>query len=146
MSLFKRWLLWGSSVATGVTGLVYWWMVNRMEPVDPWAAVNHPLQPWVLKAHILVAPALVFAMGLIAGEHIWRHWRQGVRAGRRSGLLSMWLFVPMVVSGYLIQAVTHAGWLEALAWAHLATGTFYLVGFAAHHRVFRGGGGSRGGS
>ncbi|MBE0617072.1 MAG: hypothetical protein IH608_03990, partial [Proteobacteria bacterium] len=138
--------LWGSSVATGVTGLVYWWMVNCMEPVDPWAAVNHPLQPWVLKAHILVAPALVFAMGLIAGEHIWRHWRQGVRAGRRSGLLAMWVFVPMVMSGYLIQAVTHAGWLEALAWAHLATGTFYLVGLAAHHRVFRGRGGSRGGS
>lgn len=137
MSPFQRWLLWGSSLATGVTGLVYWWMKNRMEPVDPWAVINHPLQPWVLKAHILVAPVMVFAVGLIAGEHIWRHWRQGVKAGRRSGLTAMWVFVPMVLSGYLIQAVTHTGWLQALVWTHLATGILYLVGLVGHHRLFR---------
>lgn len=137
MSPFQRWLVWGSSVATGVTGVAYWWMKNRMEPVDPWAVINHPLQPWMLKAHILVAPVMVFAVGLIAGEHIWRHWRQGVKAGRRSGGAAMWVFVPMVLSGYLIQAVTHTGWLEALVWTHLVTGVVYLLGLVAHHRFFR---------
>lgn len=137
MSPFQSRLLWWSSVVTGVTGVAYWWMKNHLEPVDPWAAINHPLQPWVLKAHILAAPVMVFAVGLIAGDHIWRHWRQGVRAGRRSGLLAMWVFVPMVVSGYLIQAVTHVGLLEALVWVHLVTGSAYLVGLVAHHRIFR---------
>lgn len=137
MNRFQSRLLWGSSLATGVTGLAYWWMKHHMEPVDPWAAINHPLQPWVLKAHILAAPVMVFAVGLIAGEHIWRHWREGVPSGRRSGLLAAGAFVPMVLTGYLIQAVTHVGLLEALAWAHLVTGLAFLVGLAAHHPVFR---------
>lgn len=137
MNAFRRWLVWSSSLLTGVTGVVYWWMKNRMEPMDAWAAINHPLQPWVLKAHILVAPVMIFAVGLITADHIWRHYRQGVKAGRRSGLTAMYVFVPMVVSGYLIQAVTHAGWLEALAWTHVGTGAAYLVGLGAHARVCR---------
>ena len=60
-----------------------------------------------------------------------------MKAGRRSGLAAMWVFLPMVVTGYLIQAVTHTGWLGALAWTHLGTGAIYLVGLGAHHRVVR---------
>lgn len=137
MNPFQRWLVWSSSLLTGVTGLVYWWMKDHMQPVDPWAVINHPLQPWVLKAHILVAPVMVFAVGLITAEHIWKHWRQGVKAGRRSGLAALWVFLPMVLTGYLIQAVTHVAWLEALAWTHLGTGAVYLAGLGAHHRVVR---------
>ncbi len=137
MSAVQRWLVWSSSLLTGVTGIAYWWMKHRLEPVDAWAVVNHPLQPWVLKAHILVAPIMVFAVGLVTAEHIWRHYRQRVKAGRRSGVLAMGVFVPMVLTGYLIQTVPHAGWLEALAWTHLVTGLVYLVGLGAHHRVFR---------
>lgn len=137
MSPFQKWLVWSSSVMTGLTGLVYWWMRNRMEPLDEFAVINHPLEPWMLKAHILVAPVMVFAFGAIAGEHIWRQYRQRVKAGRRSGLLSAWVIAPMILSGYLIQAVTHAGWSSALAWAHLVTGVVYLVGLGAHHRVVR---------
>lgn len=137
MNVFQRRLVWTSSLLTGISGVAYWWMENMMEPLDPWAAINHPLQPWVLKAHILAAPVMVFAVGLIAAEHIWKHWRQGVKAGRRSGLAAMWVFLPMVASGYLIQAVTHVGWLAALAWIHLGTGLVYLLGLVAHHRVIR---------
>lgn len=137
MNRFQRWLVWASSVLTALTGLVYWWMKNRMEPVDPWAAINHPLQPWVLKAHILVAPVMVFAVGLIAAEHVWKHYRLGVKAGRRSGLMAMWVFIPMVATGYLIQAVTHVALLEALVWVHLGTGLVYSLGLAAHHKACR---------
>jgi hypothetical protein len=49
----------------------------------------------------------------------------------------MWVLGPLIMSGYLIQVVTHVGWLEALAWAHLATGALYLVSLFVHHRVVR---------
>ena len=137
MSSLQRWLVWTSSILTFFTGVAYWWMKNGMEPVDAWAVINHPLQPWMLKAHILVAPVAVFAVGFVAGEHVWKGWRQGVRQGRRSGMMAMWVFVPMVFSGYLIQAVTHVGWLEALAWLHLGTGTIYGLGLLAHHTGVR---------
>ena len=137
MKPFPRWLVWSSSLLTGATGVVYWWMKNVLVSDDPWAVVNHPLQPWVLKAHILVAPVMVFAVGLITLDHVWRHYREGVRAGRSSGLTALWLFAHMVLSGYLVQAVTDATWLSVLVWLHVGTGVAYLTGLALHHRLLR---------
>lgn len=134
MSRFQRWILVGSSVLTGLSGVVYWWMKYRMEPLDEWAAINHPLQPWVLKAHILVAPVMVFALGVVASGHIWRHIRSQGVSRRPTGLTLVIVTLPMVFSGYLIQAVTHGGWLAVLAWIHLVTGTVYLLGLQLHSR------------
>ena len=137
MTRFQRCLFWASSVATGVTGAAYWWMQNMMEPVSEWAVINHPLQPWVLKANIVVAPVLIFAVGLIAGQHIWNHFRTSIQTARRTGLVTMYVMGPLVISGYLIQVVTHSGWLAGVVWVHIGTGVLYLLGIAAHQRVLR---------
>lgn len=137
MTRFQKWLLWGSAGATGVTGLVYWWMQDMMEPLSEWAVINHPLQPWVLKAHILVAPVLVFALGLVTTDHIWKHFRSRVVRARRSGVITLAVLIPMIVSGYLIQGVTHESWLAALSWSHLATGVVFLLGAGAHAMAIR---------
>ena len=68
--------------------------------------INHPLEPWFLKSHIVFAPVFVFAIGLIVTRHIVPHIREGVDRGRRSGLAMVWMLLPMAVSGYLIQVVT----------------------------------------
>ena len=137
MKPFAKWLVWVSSVATVLTGVVYFWMDRMMSPVDEFAVINHPLQPLVLKAHILVAPLLVFAIGVIAVDHVWKYFRGTIRRARRSGLGSMWPVLPMVVTGYLIQAVTHVTWLEVVAWAHIVFGVAYAVGLAAHQLAVR---------
>lgn len=135
MNPFQKRLLWSSSLLTGLTGIVYFWMKHFLEPADPWAVINHPLQPWVLKAHIIVAPVMIFAVGLIATEHIWRHFRSSMRLSRRSGLMTMWLLAPMILTGYLIQAVTHRGWLAVIVWTHIVTGVLYLAGLGIHQWV-----------
>lgn len=137
MNSFQKWLLLGSSIGTALTGVVYWWMQHMLTPVDEWAVINHPLQPLVLKLHIVVAPVLVFAVGLVAADHIWKHLRGGVRPGRKSGVSSLAALAPMVLSGYLIQAVTHATVLTVLVWLHVGTGVLYAVGLAVHVEVFR---------
>jgi hypothetical protein len=134
---FQKWLLWATSALTGITGLVYWWMKDMMQPLDEFAIINHPLQPWILKAHIVVAPLMVFAVGLIAAGHIWKQYKRPVASGRISGLASMWVLGPLIMTGYLIQVVTHVGWLEALAWAHLGGGAVYLGALVAHHQAVR---------
>ena len=83
MSPFQKWLVLSSAIVGTVTGLVLGWMKYLMQPTDPWAVINHPLEPWVLKAHILAVPVLVFAVGMVAVDHIWKHYRAGVRSGRR---------------------------------------------------------------
>lgn len=137
MSLFEKWSVLSTSLLTAVTGIVYFWMKYFMESTEPWAVINHPWQPWVLKAHILVAPLLVFAVGSIAVRHIWKHFRSRVAWGRRTGLTTALALAPMVLTGYLIQAVTGEGWLRAIAISHIAVSFVYTVGVAAHAWVIR---------
>ena len=137
MTRFERWSFLLSAIGTAVTGLVYLWMKYFLTPVDPWAVINHPWQPWVLKAHILVAPLLVFSVGLIAVKHIWRHLRQGRKDGRRSGLLSFLVLAPMVVSGYVIQSVSSEGALRVVAWVHIGASLLFVAGVAVHQLVVR---------
>jgi hypothetical protein len=132
VSRFERWAVWSTSVATFVTGVIYLWMKYLVVSDDPLAVVNHPWQPALLKAHILVAPLLVFSIGLVAVRHVWRHFRSETRDGRRSGLLTVLVLGPMIVSGYLIQTVTEEGWLRAMALFHIAVGLIYGVALLAH--------------
>lgn len=137
MNRFQKILLWVTSGLTGATGAVYFVMDRMMEPVGPWAVVNHPFQPWVLKLHIIIAPALIFSIGLIATEHIWKHYRGRIRRARRTGLATMWMIAPMVVTGYLIQSITQQTLLSTIAWAHIATGVIYLLGIGLHQWALR---------
>jgi hypothetical protein len=129
---FERWAVWSTSVATFVTGLVYLWMKYVLVSADPFAVVNHPWQPLVLKLHILVSPLLVFSIGLVALRHVWRHVRSGTRDGRRTGLVTLLTFGPMILTGYLIQAITHESLLKGMALSHIGLGVLYGVGLLLH--------------
>ena len=132
MTRFERWAVWSTSVATFVTGVIYLWMKYLMVSDDPLAVVNHPWQPAVLKVHILVAPLLVFSIGLVTLRHVWRHLRLKMREGRRSGLLTLVVLGPMIVSGYLIQTMTEEGWLRGMAIVHIGLSLVYGVALLAH--------------
>ena len=132
MTPFERRSVWLTTAGTLITGVVYWWMKEMMTPPEPWAVVNHPLQPWMLKAHILIAPLQVFAVGLITSRHIWRHFQLGVKKGRGSGLVAAGTFIALVITGYALQVVTAELLIEVLVWSHLALGIVYSAGVAVH--------------
>lgn len=132
MSRFERWLLHGSTILVGATGLVYAWMLYLLPPADVFSVVRHPLQPAVQHAHVLVAPLLVFAAGVVWRRHVWLHWQEGVRARRRSGLSLILTLVPMVASGYLLQTAVDPGWRRVWVAVHLAASVLWLAGYAVH--------------
>lgn len=132
MSRFEAWTTHAATLLVGGTGLVYAWMRYLVHPADPFAVVNHPLQPFVQHLHILVAPLLVFAAGLMWHQHAWAYWRRGVQRHRRSGASLLFTLVPMVVSGYLIQTAVDGGWRRAWVIVHLAASGLWLLGYLAH--------------
>ena len=132
MNRFERWAVWSTSVATFVTGVIYLWMKYLLASPDPYAVVNHPWQPLVLKLHILVAPLLVFSIGLVAMRHVWRHLQSGTGDGRRTGLITLVALGPMILTGYLIQAITHESLLKAMAFSHIGLGLVYGLGLLLH--------------
>lgn len=132
MTRFEAWTVHLSSLLVGGTGLVYAWMRYFAEPVDPYAVVNHPWQPTLQHLHILVAPLMVFAVGFIWREHVWKHWGQKVRGRRRTGLSLMLTVVPMVVSGYLIQTAVSDTWRGVWVAVHLVTSGLWGLAYAGH--------------
>lgn len=132
MSRFEKWLLWTSTGVTFVTGAGFFWAKYLLTPATEWAVVNHPLQPWFLRLHILAAPVLVFALGSVMTRHARQQYRAGQVNGRRTGMVTGTCAGLMVVTGYLVQVITHVSWLAAIAYAHIGVGTVYVLVFATH--------------
>lgn len=137
MNRFERWSVWVSAVLVTVSGAGLLWAKYFVYNDDPWSLINHPLQPWFLKAHILTAPLLIAALGQIAIRHVWRHFRSAIACGRHSGLITAAVSVPLILSGYLIQVITDEAWLAILAFAHIGTGGLFAVGLVIHSLVAR---------
>jgi len=132
LNSFEKWFVWVASVLTGLTGVGYFYTKYLIENADPFSVVNHPLEPWLLKGHILVSPLLVLAFGSIFVRHVWRHYRAGILLGRKSGFGTALTFVPMAGTGYLVQTVVDPARVQVTAWSHIALSVVYLVGIAAH--------------
>ena len=132
MSRGTAWFTHACVASVAVTGAVYAWMAWVTEPADELSVVNHPWQPALREAHVLAAPWLVFAVGVLWRVHIWGHIRAGFRARRRTGLVLAVLFAPMALSGYLLQVSVSPTWLSFWVWTHGVTGFAWATAFVIH--------------
>jgi hypothetical protein len=133
VSRFERRLLDLSIGLSALTGLVYFVMKEWMRPRDPFSVLGHPWQPHVLALHVLAGPVVIFALGLIAREHVFERIVAGrPLTGRRTGLLIAGLGIPMIASGYGLQVITAPVGRRALALVHLASGLLFALLFVGH--------------
>ena len=114
------------------TGAVYAWMKYFMKSDDPFAVVNHPWQSFVLDAHVVVAPLLLFSLGLVYGTHVTAKLGSKTITRRKSGLAALAMIVPMVLSGYLLQVLTNEPARQAAAVAHWISSALFVLGFGVH--------------
>ena len=135
MSRTQRWLLYVTTVLATITGLVYAALRYLLDNDDPFSAYNHPAQPWALHLHVIVVPALVFAIGWYWGRHVVPKLASDA-AFRPSGLTLIGLVVVMCVSGYLMQVISSRDWYTLLGWTHGVSGSAFFGLLVAH--VFRG--------
>src|SRR3990172_13444185 len=134
MTKLETCLLHVGSILLTLTGLVYAWMHYLIDPVDPFSVVNHPLEPYLLDAHIVFAPFLILGIGMILHSHILVKLENGNRVARRTGVLLLPFFAIMVLSGYLLQIST-AFWRTGLLVTHLGGGALWAGFYLAHQIV-----------
>ena len=134
MNRALRWILHLSNLLVSGSGVVYAWMLYFAEPDDPFAVVNHPWQPHLQHLHVLAAPLLVFALGLIWNAHVLGKLGNG-RKNRVVGVGLTTLFLPMAASGYLLQVAVDPGWRQTWTWVHVASSLLWVVAFSAHQAV-----------
>ena len=135
MTRAAAWVTHLANALVAGTGLVYGWMRYFVEP-DPeealFAVANHPWQPAMQGLHIVLAPLLVFACGLIWSEHVWARIRSGRPRRRPTGLTLVALVFPMIASGYFLQVATGEGWRTAWIVVHVATSCGWIVVYVVH--------------
>jgi hypothetical protein len=118
--------------AVGLSGLAYGIMKYFLTGSDPDSRVGHPWQQPMLKLHVLSAPLLVFALGLIFSAHAVQKLRSGEDPGRTSGSGLLALATPLVLSGPLIQILTGDEARRWTGWIHAGLGVAYLLAYTAH--------------
>ena len=131
----KPWEIWLSHISTllvMLSGLAYFWMKYAMTTDDPFSIINHPWQPAMLSLHVLVAPVLVFVVGLMIQSHIQKKLRSGTSSNRGSGLLSMATLPVMIASGYMLQVVTAPLLASITLGMHLVSSSVFVVTYATH--------------
>ena len=132
MSRAQVWTFHAGTIFVGGSGLVYGWMRYLAVSEDPYSVVNHPLQPDVQHLHVLTAPLLVFAAGLLWSSHAMARHAAGVRARRSTGILLAFVLFPMILSGYALQVSVDESWRRAWIWVHAITSVVWIVGALMH--------------
>lgn len=133
----SRWQKYSFSVASGIvtiSGAAYFWMKYMMRTDDPFAVVNHPLQPSMLRLHVLAAPAFLVLFGILVNSHVAARIGRDV-PNRRSGMIALVTIAIMTISGYLLQVVTSETWQRACVIAHLASGVVFALSYVTHLAV-----------
>lgn len=121
-----------SVALTTVTGVVFAVMRYFMTSDDEFSVVNHPWQPHMLAAHVVVAPLVLFILGWVFSNHMLPKWRFGDGRNQRPGLAAMWLIAPMALSAYLLQVATNETLREVMAWAHWITSAIFVAAYVTH--------------
>jgi hypothetical protein len=131
----SRWESWSFHILTGlvsVTGIVFFIMKYMMATEDPFALINHPLQPAMLDIHILAAPFLILVLGIMYSSHITEKLGTRNKANRRSGIAMLLSFLPMILSGYLLQVSTSALLSKLTLAVHVVSGLAFVGTYAFH--------------
>ena len=124
-------LLNASIALMAVSGVAFAVMKYFVKSNDPFAVVNHPLQPYALDAHVLLGPLAVFAFGWTFAAHILPALAKGA-PNRATGIWTIVLIVLMVASGYLMQVSTADATRKAFAVAHWIASGLFVIGYVAH--------------
>ena len=132
MNRIQKLVLHGANLLVVASGLVYGWMRYFAKPADEWAIVNHPWQPLLQHLHVLAAPTLIFAVGLVWGAHVVGKLKNG-SVNRVAGIGLAIVFAPMAATGYLLQVSVDPEWRHYWTWLHGASSLVWVAVFVVHH-------------
>jgi hypothetical protein len=119
------------------SGVALAWFKYFEKPADEFSPVSSPWQVVSYNAHIITSPLLVLAIGLIWNNHIWARWKNGTvrefgKMKIHTGRILMFLIVPMIWSGYVLQTTADEFWRKILIPIHLITSGLWSLAFGFH--------------
>jgi len=132
MTRIERWGLHLTTLFMGGTGLLYGWTKYYGQRMGDFGPEPHPLQGLLQHSHVVGAPLMTLALGLVLRAHFVPKMRGGKTDGRSTGLLVAFSLAPMLLAGYGIQVCTDESLRRLWAWIHGLGSCAYLAAYAWH--------------
>jgi len=102
-----------------VTGVIFVYFRDFAPKSDDPFIVSTPWQSWMISLHVVAAPIFIFWLGWISITHTMNRLNRRMKRGKRTGLINVGLLMIAVMSGYLIQVITHEKILIVTSNLHL---------------------------
>jgi hypothetical protein len=120
-----------------ISGIALAWFKYFAKPVDEFSPVSSPWQIVSYNAHIITSPILVLAIGMIWHNHIWARWKNGTirefgKLKIHTGRILLFLIVPMIWSGYVLQTTADETGRKILIPIHLISSALWSLAFVMH--------------
>lgn len=132
MNALERWSLHLAALATAGTGLLYGWLRYFGQRAGEFGPEAHPLQGTFQHLHVLSAPLLVLALGVVLKGHIDPLARAGKLRAWGTGAFLLAGLAPMILGGYAVQVVVDPHWRTLWAWIHGVSSLLFLGAYLSH--------------
>lgn len=104
-------------------------------PEDPYSVISSPWQSWMIKIHVLVAPVFIFWVGWVSITHTMNRLKRKIKRGKKTGLINVGLLSFSIITGYLIQVITHESGLVIVSNSHIYISLFCFLMVLVHQVV-----------
>ena len=132
MTALERWSLHVAALLTAGSGFLYGWLRYFGQRTGEFGPEAHPLQGLLQHLHVLAAPALVLALGVILKGHVDPMIRGGKLKFLGTGLWLLLGLAPMVLGGYAVQVAVDPAWRKWWAWVHGLASLLFLGAYLVH--------------
>jgi hypothetical protein len=132
MNALERWSLHLAALLTAGTGLVYGWLRYFGQRAGEFGPEAHPNQALCQHLHVLSAPMLLLALGMVLKGHVEPLFRGGRMKRIGTGALLLGGLAPMIFGGYAIQVAVDPGWRKLWAWIHGTSSLLFLGTYLLH--------------
>jgi hypothetical protein len=124
----RKWLWWMTYLCIG-SGVGIFIVKHAIEQ-DPFSMWNHPSQPWLVAAHLVTSPILIFVIGSLMLFHVIPHFRE--RDHFWSGVLLLVAFGLYSITGMFLFFLFPDEVLFWIKWTHIVSG-FVSFPLMAYH-------------
>jgi len=115
-----------------ITGIGYFLILHYFKIVTQYGVRPNPWQGYWQGAHILVVPALVFAIGMLWKDHIYPKYQKREQRKRKSGLILIISFFLMGITGYLIQVMGGVETIIFIKNFHFYSSLIWSLAYGVH--------------
>jgi len=121
-------------VVVGASGIALGVVKYLLVPLpDDLGVAIHPWQPGLLHAHVLTAPMLVLAVGMVIRSHAVSRLEAGTAPRSRGSGVVLWLAgLPMIGSGAFVQVAGSESARLAAVVVHVASSAVFVVASLVH--------------